>query len=712
MKKTLLSITTTLAGLTSLFAQNPSTTIATWKNDAKGTYNIIHDDFGDGGVIGIQNYADTMQYNRGLKFTFGAITSSCEADPNMYAKAKSMIDNHGHEIINHSHTHSCALNSPSCGGTGTNFEWGEPGTSNAFDIEIDYSGNSIKNGTGYTPRFFIYPYDQYTDAANSYLQSKGYLGSRTGAYNAAEDFNFAPDEKGFFQSALVVDVQTVGNNTNAINLNYWVDQAIENNQWVNRELHNVGNTGWGSVTVANYRTHLNYVKSKVVSGDLWVGTISEILTYQIQKLNYASPSTVYSAVNKEINITWPTPGFDVATYLSPMQIKTPVTVKVNLDGLTATDYIITQAGKTITTKTIKNGTIYFDAYPHEGSIKIELVQCPSLCIVSPPVNETVVEGNVATLTVGASGAVSITYQWMKNGNNILNATSSTLSLSNVQLADSGMYSVKVTAGQVSETSAAVKLKVTQKPPALNTPYANIPMKIPGKIEAEFFDNGGQGIAYNDLSNSNEGDASTFRIGTTVDIENCIDGGTGYDVGYSEAGEWLKYTVDVATSQNYNIEIRYATLNTTPALKFYMNDVALTENVTLSNSGGWTKYKSYTFNDVPLVAGNNQVLKVEILTASPNLNYFNFTPSIVLGLEEEKSASTLTVFPNPSQDAFTINGIAAGKVQIIALNGDIVNEIITKENQSSLKIEDNLEQGVYIIKFIGKNVAVSTRFVKL
>ena len=41
-------------------AQQVSSSIASWKNNAKGCYNIIHDDFGDYAVAGIQNYADTM----------------------------------------------------------------------------------------------------------------------------------------------------------------------------------------------------------------------------------------------------------------------------------------------------------------------------------------------------------------------------------------------------------------------------------------------------------------------------------------------------------------------------------------------------------------------------------------------------------------------------------------------------------------------------
>jgi hypothetical protein len=129
--------------------------ICTWKNNALGCYNIIHDDFGDFGVAGIQNYADSMHVNRGLKFTFGAITSSCEGNPGMYTIANRLIANK-HEIINHSHTHSCAIGSGNCGGTGANYQWAVPGTTERLNIEVDQATQSIINNTGMSPRFYIF----------------------------------------------------------------------------------------------------------------------------------------------------------------------------------------------------------------------------------------------------------------------------------------------------------------------------------------------------------------------------------------------------------------------------------------------------------------------------------------------------------------------------------------------------------------------------
>jgi len=89
-----------------------------------------------------------------------------------------MMAQHNQEIINHSHTHTCAVGrgwSP-CDGVG----WGEVLGTAIWNTQLNTSHSSIIAGTGFQPRYFIFPYDQFTDAANTELYNKGYLGSRTG----------------------------------------------------------------------------------------------------------------------------------------------------------------------------------------------------------------------------------------------------------------------------------------------------------------------------------------------------------------------------------------------------------------------------------------------------------------------------------------------------------------------------------------------------
>ena len=60
----------------STLAQTPTASIATWKDDSKAAFTIIHDDYSDY-VPGIFQYAHPMAKARGIKLCFGAITSAC-----------------------------------------------------------------------------------------------------------------------------------------------------------------------------------------------------------------------------------------------------------------------------------------------------------------------------------------------------------------------------------------------------------------------------------------------------------------------------------------------------------------------------------------------------------------------------------------------------------------------------------------------------------
>ena len=68
--------------------------------------------------------------------------------------------------------------------------------------------------------------------------------------------------------------------------------------------------------------------------------------------------------------------------------------------------------------------------------------------------------------------------------------------------------------------------------------------IPGTLEAEDYATGGEGVGYHDATPTNQGGA--YR-NDAVDIE-AISGG--YAVGYVRDGEWLRYTVNVASAGKY------------------------------------------------------------------------------------------------------------------------------------------------------------------
>ena len=78
--------------------------------------------------------------------------------------------------------------------------------------------------------------------------------------------------------------------------------------------------------------------------------------------------------------------------------------------------------------------------------------------------------------------------------------------------------------------------------------------LPGKVEFENYDVGGKDIAYYDTTASNTG--GVYRT-NAVDIQATTDTGGGYNLGWTAAREWLKYTVNVTTAGTYAIDVRVA-----------------------------------------------------------------------------------------------------------------------------------------------------------
>ncbi len=100
----------------------------------------------------------------------------------------------------------------------------------------------------------------------------------------------------------------------------------------------------------------------------------------------------------------------------------------------------------------------------------------------------------------------------------------------------------------------------------NTPYTGSPASIPGVLESELYDNGGEGSAYHDTSPGTHGQdydqwptlpPPTFRQPTDVDIYKAVNY---YSNGYlvvMQAGDWMKYTVNIASAGSYALQARVA-----------------------------------------------------------------------------------------------------------------------------------------------------------
>lgn len=291
---------------------------------------------------------------------------------------------------------------------------------------------------------------------------------------------------------------------------------------------------------------------------------------------------------------------------------------------------------------------------------------PTVSITAPTSPATYTAPAAITLTATAADADgTITKVEFYNGTTLLSSKTAspyTYSWANVV---AGKYSIVAKATDnsgnvtVSDT-VSIKVNVAQKP------YGGTAWAIPGTIQFESYDDGGNGFAYNDASAGNTGGA-TIRTDEDVDIENCTDVGTGYNIGFGTAGEWLEYTVNAATAGKYNLVLRVACSGDGRTISLSSNGTAIATDIAIPNTTGWQTWVDVK-TTVTLSAGV-QVIRLTIgATDYVNLNYMTFSavgPTIKLTTPTTGSSFTTSQTVSLAATA-TVAGSAITNVKFYAL----------------------------------------------
>lgn len=168
------------------------------------------------------------------------------------------------------------------------------------------------------------------------------------------------------------------------------------------------------------------------------------------------------------------------------------------------------------------------------------------------------------------------------------------------------------------------------------PYGGTAIALPGTIEAENYDLGGQNVAYYDLSPANNGGA--YRT-DAVDIEGCSEGG--FNVGWIDAQEWLEYTVNVTQTGTYKMDARVASISSSGSMQLEMDGVVITEILPVSSSGGWQNWQTLSKPGINLSSTGIHILRVKMTGGSFNLNKMVFTK------EGTNNLAPLVSITNPS-----------------------------------------------------------------
>ena len=160
-------------------------------------------------------------------------------------------------------------------------------------------------------------------------------------------------------------------------------------------------------------------------------------------------------------------------------------------------------------------------------------------------------------------------------------------------------------------------------PLVGDPFHGRPHELPGRIEAEDYDLGGEGVSYSDSEPANNGDR--YRTFEGVDIETTSDVGGGYNVGWIAAGEWIDYAVEVPENcqGEFVLDVRVASPGSGARFGLRFDGVDTTGAIVIPDTGGYQQWATIT-RTVSLGAGPRLMRFENRGDAAFNLNWFEFS----------------------------------------------------------------------------------------
>ncbi len=201
------------------------------------------------------------------------------------------------------------------------------------------------------------------------------------------------------------------------------------------------------------------------------------------------------------------------------------------------------------------------------------------------------------------------------------------------------------------------------PPPGEAPYGGTAAAVPGTVQAENYDTGGQAVAYNVTSVN--GSANSYRS-DGVDLEATTDTGGGYDLGWTSAGQWFRYTVNVAAAGTYTVGLRLAAPTAVTDALHIDNSAGtnLSGSVNVPATGGYQTWT--TVNATVTLPAGTQTLTVDQDNAGWNINYLSFT-------------STGGSSAPPTGGSLGANVIVIGPSESVATISSTLNALGTQQN---------------------------------
>jgi arabinoxylan arabinofuranohydrolase len=242
-----------------------------------------------------------------------------------------------------------------------------------------------------------------------------------------------------------------------------------------------------------------------------------------------------------------------------------------------------------------------------------------------------------------------------------------------------------------------------------TPHTDQAFAIPGTIEIEDYDRGGQGKAYSDSDPVNNGNA--YRGDEGVDVEMNSPGN--YNVGWTDGGEWLEYTVHVAEKSFYTIKTIAASPNSNSKIRFKMDGNDITGLVIIPNTGGWQSYKTISTTGISLDAGTH-ILQLFEETGGFNIDKIIFEKeAVITSVSLTEQPNQYQVYPNPASTEVTIECSELDpfifQSAIYDTRGQVIETFDHRKQAGRISLDiSKINPGYYVLKLYSANAVQSRK----
>ena len=130
-----------------------------------------------------------------------------------------------------------------------------------------------------------------------------------------------------------------------------------------------------------------------------------------------------------------------------------------------------------------------------------------------------------------------------------------------------------------------------------TPWGDVPVSVPARVEAEWFDRGGQDVAFFD-TDPDENRGGAFRD----DGPDIVERDGEVIVGWTRDGEWLEYTISNESAGEFDLSIRAGSDQDGGRILFSIDGESVGSPITLA--GGFPFFRNYSAGTFDLPAGTH------------------------------------------------------------------------------------------------------------